>query len=212
MTIWRAACRGDLTEVERLVGHERGLLEATDHNGRTPLILAAYKSHVEVVRWLLDRGVGMNHRDSKGGTALWYASREGHTRVVRLLVERGADPTIATTWGATPLIRASSEGHLEVVGLLLGHCSAKTIINRRNDNGRTALWKACQGGHGGVARALLESGADPTIATIHGNTPMAIAKHAWRPEGATAEGRRECIAALEVRPLSFSPLPQHLLC
>jgi ankyrin repeat protein len=31
-------------------------------------------------------------------------------------------------------------------------------------------------GRGGVVRALLESGADPTIADNDGTTPMAIAK------------------------------------
>jgi hypothetical protein len=89
------------------------------------------------------------------------------------------------------------------VRLLLGHrwAIAKATINQGNQAGRTALCCACYRGRGGVVRALLESGADPTIPTNNGSTPMAIAK--WDPpdddDDISAEGRRECVAELEVR-------------
>jgi ankyrin repeat protein len=126
-----------------------------------------------------------------------------------MLLDRGANPS--PSGDLTPLMTASSGGHLEVVRLLLGHTTGKTTINHRGREGKTALYLACFNGRGAVARALLESGADPTIALNNGFTPMAVAK---RDPGqyASAEGRRECVAALEVRPclllLTFS---QHLL-
>jgi hypothetical protein len=96
------------------------------------------------------------------------------------------------------------------VRVLLGHPSAKANINRRDDVGKTALWEACRMGRGGVVRALLGSGADPTIASNDGTTPLAIAKQ--DPDdvdaGISAEGRRECVAALEVGTyVLFSPPP-----
>jgi ankyrin repeat protein len=59
--------------------------------------------------------------------------------------------------------------------------------------------------------ALLASGADPTIPHNDGTTPtpMATARQQQAPlsNGVTAEGRRECVAALEVRfDLSAPPL------
>jgi hypothetical protein len=61
-----------------------------------------------------------------------------------------------------------------------------------------------------VARALLESGADPTIFD-YGDymcTPMEIARDYEPPRGVTDEGREECVAALEVRlVLLFLALP-----
>jgi hypothetical protein len=209
--IWGAAKAGDLAEVQRLVGHDPGLLDAT-HEGyyyecKTPLLLASDTGHVGVVRWLVDRGAAINEGDISGMTALWCASLHGRTPVVKVLLEGGADPSIATRWGSTPLMIASVEGRLEVVRLLLGHPSAKATIDRRDRNGRTAVWWACCMGRGGVARALLESGADPTIFDEDGTTTMAIAKQDHYHD-ATAEGRRECVAELEV---SFClPLPLSL--
>jgi hypothetical protein len=213
--IWRAAREGDRDEVERIMGQDPGLLHARDRfQDRTPLMWASQEGHVGVVRWLLDKGAAINERDKTGFTALWLACRDGRPPVVRLLLERDADPTIASNGDKTPLTAASRYDRLEVVRMLLGHASAKININHRDDGGRTALWYACHAGRGGVVRALLENGADPTIAKNDGTTPMAIARQ--DPEASCkgwAEGRRECVAALEVslRLHIFIFIPNHLL-
>jgi uncharacterized protein len=215
--IFRAARDGDLAEVERLVGHDPGLLNAKDGHSQTPLILASFRGHVGVVRWLLDNGAATDERSTTGCTALWLACHGGHLPVARLLLERGADPAIAGDGNTTPLIQASMRGHLEIVRLLLGHPSGRTTINHCNTKGETALLWACFRGHGGVARALLESGADPTTASNNGSTPVGIAKSKSDRDDISTEGRRECVVALEVRyHLLLSPyglaLAPPLLC
>jgi hypothetical protein len=211
--IWRAAQAGDLGEVERLVGQDPGLLNAKDH-GMTPLMHASGRGHVGVVQWLLDQGAAVNKRGYDGMTALLCACDGGRAAVAMLLMEKGADPTITDDHGSTPLTTASEEGSLEVVRSLLRLPSAKAAINHRDHSGETALHMASFMGHAGVVRALLESGADPTIADIKGTTPMAAAKQELRPEErdpddedddeALAERKRECVEALEVRFLSVS--------
>jgi hypothetical protein len=206
--ILEAAAGGDVGEVERLVGQDPGLLNAKDGaHGYTPLMLASAEGRVEVVRWLVDHGAAINERDNGGYTAVSLACVKGQSLVVRLLVERGADTTIASQrHGWTALMIASIRGHLEVVRWLLGYPSARATMNHRDEVGRTALWLACRYGRGGVVGALLESGADPTVATNNGTTPMAGAKdEGYYPEGVTAEHRRECVAALEVRLLPLHP-------
>jgi ankyrin repeat protein len=213
-TIWFAAKLDNLAEVERHVDEEPGLLDAQDDEERTPLIYAAQEGHVGVALWLVEKGAAIDVQDYEGSTALWWACHNGNISLVRLLMRRGADPTIANSAGWTPLIAACAWGQPEITRLLLGHPSVKASINRRNDDGQTALWMACKRGRVAKVRALLENGADLTVADREGITPMAIAKRdlTWeeQEDGATAEGRRECVAALKVRSRFLLFIPQHL--
>jgi ankyrin repeat protein len=164
--IWEAAKAGDMGVVERLVGEDPGLLNArTTDFGMTPLMWASAEGHVGVARWLVDKWSAINGRSTKSCTALWYACARGHAPVVRLLLAKGADPTIALQVAVTPLMTASAANHLAVVRLLLADPRVKRVVNRRSIYGETALWRACKYGHVGVARALLESGADARIRT-----------------------------------------------
>jgi uncharacterized protein len=194
---------GNLAEVQRLVGQDPGLVNAKDQQARTPLILASRAGHAGVVRWLLDQGAAVNEwTHDHRVTALWLACYEGRLPVVTLLLQMGADPTIADHRGMSPLMIASAQGHLKVVRVLLSHPTAKASITLRDDHGKTALWWSCCCGRGGVARALLERGADPTIANNDGTTPMAVAMEGPPHHRISAEGQRACVAALQV---SFLP-------
>jgi ankyrin repeat protein len=189
-----------------LVGQDPGLLEARDFDDKTPLMLACITGQMEMTRLLLDKGAALDERDEDGNAAL---ARELAWPCLRgeLLMERGADPTFADTEGYTPLQLASNKGHLPVVRLLLNLPSGKATINHRNGHGATALSTACFRGHGGWARALLESGADPTIADEGGATPRAKTQQDPPPFWISAEGRRECVVALEVRSCLARSLP-----
>jgi uncharacterized protein len=211
--IWEAADDGDLDEVEWLLGQEPGLLDRLGRHLRgTPLMRACDGGHVEVARFLLDKGAAINAQDKFGRSALLMAVRASRgLPVVKLLVERGADLTTSSNVGYTPLVTAL--GRIEIVRFLLALPSVKATIDHRTYRGRTALWKACNGGRVGVVRTLLQSGADPRIADDEGITPMAIAKSQQSLYGPRAiyipaKGRLECVAALKVSlrlPSSIAP-------
>jgi hypothetical protein len=133
------------------------------------------------------------------GVLLLKSRTEACIAIVRLLLERGADPTLTPDSGLTPLIKASSRGQLEVVRLLLDHPSGEAMINKA-DRHRLTLWWACRNGRVGVVRPLLEGGADPTIIpnTKNGKSAIAIAREEPESDYINAEGRRECVAELEV--------------
>jgi ankyrin repeat protein len=188
--IWGAAEAGDLAEVQRLVGEDPGLLNAKGPYGSTPLMWASGRGRIEVVRWLLDQGAAF-------GTAIYCATWERRPAVVRLLLDRGADPTIATSCGEIPLIRASILGDETTVRCLLDHSSAAASINHRSRDGATALWWACTMGGVGVVRALLEHGADHTIANETDRAPISMAMQ---------HNNHACVEALKVR-CSSRPLP-----
>jgi uncharacterized protein len=124
MDIWEAARRGALSEVVALVEANPRRLNAVAAFGldrRTPVILAAGGGHYEVVRWLLEKGANVNHRDKNGWTALFLASLIGYIPLVMLLLERGADRTLSLFQiYMSPLMAASYHGHLEVVRICDG--------------------------------------------------------------------------------------------
>jgi len=56
----------------------------------TPLMLAAGKGHVEVVRTLLTHNVSVNDFNANGDTALHFACKNQHKEIIRLLLAAGA--------------------------------------------------------------------------------------------------------------------------
>jgi ankyrin repeat protein len=206
---WGAAAAGDRDEVERMLGEDPGLLDRGGgaHGDETPLMFACERGREEVARLLIDKGADVNVQNNEGSSVLWYACLQDIPAVVKLLVERGADPMIASNGGWTPLLAASHRGYLEVVRLLLAHPSGKATVNHSNEHGQTALQVACYRGHWEFVRALLEAGADPTIADCRGITPMDMAKQEAPPVlYVSAEGRLKCVAELEVSAVVFSAL------
>lgn len=48
-------------------------------------------------------------------------------------------------------------------------------MNKKNDNGSTALMKAAQNGHLNTLKILLQANADPTVANKDGQTAFKLA-------------------------------------
>jgi ankyrin repeat protein len=72
----------------------------------TPLHMAARRGNKDVAEALLDRGAGMEMRDSLGDTPLRRAVNCNKTEVAALLVARGADMHSKGSKGLTPMLAA----------------------------------------------------------------------------------------------------------
>lgn len=72
--------------------------------------------------------------------------------------------------GDTILHFAASAGFEEVVKLWSGRMP--TSVNATGADSETPLLIACRSGHGSIVRLLLEMGADPTIPSSNGDTPL----------------------------------------
>ena len=93
--------RGTVNDLNLSRGRRANLLEGEssdvdvnkgDYDQRTALHLAASEGHLDVVRFLLQRGAKVNAQDRWGGRPLDDALQKGHERVVAALKERGATP------------------------------------------------------------------------------------------------------------------------
>ncbi len=72
-------------------------VNATDDQGRTPLVLAAERGHADICRILLEAGADPYLRDGDGNDALAVAVRHGRTEVEAVLRLQEPPPPIETT-------------------------------------------------------------------------------------------------------------------
>lgn len=103
-----ASCRAGQSEsILAILDRHPGLLEQTTPQGWTPLILAVYGQHSDVVGALLARGANPNATGLKGTTVLMYAKtalmgqRAPDLSLLDLLIANGADASRCDCYGKT---------------------------------------------------------------------------------------------------------------
>ncbi len=89
-------------------------MNSRDKEDRTPLHVASQNGHLDVIRWLLDRGADVNALEVNGKTPLSLALDEGKIEASRLLLERGADANLRDTWYCSPCTRHCGPGILRL--------------------------------------------------------------------------------------------------
>src|SRR5574343_437266 len=104
-------------------------------NGESAIALAAWRGHLEAVKWLLERGARIN-ATARQWSALHYAVFAGHTAVADYLIEQGADINARSTNGSSVLMMAVYEGHQDIARKLIEKGAERTA---KNDWGDGAL-------------------------------------------------------------------------
>ena len=141
---------------------------ARDEFGRTPLHIAVQEdADAETMRDLVESGGDINTQDEEGMTPLHDAVRHSENlAIVKLLLDAGANVDAANERGQRPLHRAATHGDPEIAGLLL---ERGANVNALDETGDTPLSEALESRQIflkdglGVAKLLLEHGADPDV-------------------------------------------------
>lgn len=168
-----AAKAGDDDRVRTLV--EQGAdVNQPNNNGGTAIMYAALSGETETVSLLLGYDARVDAVAGNGWTALMIAAVKGHVEVARLLLDHGANPNVPDVYSWTPLMRAVYEQRTEMVRLLVEN--RQTDVNRRGENGVTALHLAVAKDDPEAARLLLGHGADPAVTDDLGRSPVDFAR------------------------------------
>lgn len=116
-TLFEHARNGDLGFFET-ASLSKEELNQQNHKGYSPLMLAAYNGHTDLVKYLLSAGADPNSSDLTGNTVLMGASFKGELEIVRLLVTHGADIHALNPNAQSALHFAQMFGRTDVVKFL----------------------------------------------------------------------------------------------
>lgn len=171
------------------------------------------------VRTLIEAGADVNQTSEFGWTPLLTATQNRYYEIGMYLLDQGADPNISNSGGWSPLYIATDnrniEGgdyptrkpdlpHIDFISRLLDEgadpnlrmassTETRTIFTHQwlYEEGATPFLRAAQSGDLELLQLLLAHGADPSIPTDNGVTPLMVASGIAWVEGVTFEWSRE---------------------
>jgi ankyrin repeat protein len=142
-------------------------VNAANHRGTTPLMVAANSGHLAAIELLLRCGADPQRRDNEGCTALHHAAAGGKLAVFDRLVAAGCDPA-ALASGSSTFEYACRSGNAELVNVLLDR--GAEIDRRVGDQRITPLMLVSGIGHRHIVELLRARGADESLRDADGRT------------------------------------------
>lgn len=124
---------GTLDAAEALLAWPKTNVEWRSPKDESPLMMAAFKGHTDMVLKLIARDA---HVNKPGWAPLHYAATAGHVKIIRILLEEHAYINAESPNKTTPLMMAAKYGTPEAVKLLLEEGADPTM---RNELGMTAI-------------------------------------------------------------------------
>lgn len=174
--MWQAAMNGNLPLLQGLVALGLDVNESMDrddpadpnpfYQAEGPILQAAGHGHLEMVRWLLERGARINYEvhGRRRCLPLVDAAIHGHLQVVKLLVEHGADIHHMFN-GYNPITWAEDNGQCHVRDYLrsLGARTLRETTPPDYPAAHDRFLQTMTHRHGRPGRWRLTIAGDPTV-------------------------------------------------
>jgi len=134
---------------------DKDVLQRFYFTGMNCLHYACKGGHVDIVAYLLEKGLDVNLQSEEKKSPIIYASQSGSIKVVKKLLEYG--PKIKYKNRVfNPLVSASAEGHLDIVKFFVEQGVSVDVFT---SDGMTPLKAAIEKGRMSVVHYLLNHGA-----------------------------------------------------
>ena len=147
-------------------------VDSRNATGRTPLMRAALKGNVEVVKNVIKRGADPSLMDNRGWNTLHFAAQGGDTDILSLIHTHLPNIESKTGEGYTPLMVAAFTGKLHAVKWFLEKGATVTCENKRKWN---TLHLAAQGGDTDIISLIHTHLPNIDSKTGEGITPLMLA-------------------------------------
>lgn len=140
--------------------------------GDYPLIYAASKNDIYLLRTLISEKVDINQQDENGDTALMVASYWGRLSIAKALIDGKAKLNITNKKGDSALKNAAYNKHYNIAEALI---KAKANLNVKIDNENILLYlskNAYNYDYSGSIRNMITEGIDVNAKDENGNTAL----------------------------------------
>lgn len=190
------------TEIVRQLINQGMDINAVDPDGYSALHRAASKGQNDIIKKILSSGAKVNIKNRLGETPLYLAAQAGHVKTLKLLVNAGADTSLLTQNKKSALLAAITGQHKSSALLLskgklnklslhqallqsilsnmqsvsLALIKKDKLLNKRDENRRSALWHSASLGQLEVVKAILKRyRQDLNERDVNGYSPLARA-------------------------------------
>ncbi|KAM0514887.1 hypothetical protein ACHAPE_006563, partial [Trichoderma viride] len=170
--------------------------DSSEDDTSSPLYLASFHGHVDVVDLLIQRGSSAVNKPAEKNWTPLHAAYD-NPRIVKILLSHGANIDAVSESG-TIVHLAAKYKKTEILSMILQHRprpDLETLTSYEAHEDVTALCIACILGHADIIRLLLQNGSNINHKTLDGAFPLMLSI-----ESATEDNISAMHTLLEFRP------------
>jgi uncharacterized protein len=153
LDIYDACALGKLEGVGSILAQNPSIIDENCDSGFTPLGLACYFAHENIVKFLVEKGADVNIQSKNGYNIfpIHSAALANNLNIVQILLSAGAYPNVCQKTGLTALHTAAQLGNIELIISLLEQGADITL---KTDEGKIPADLAAEKGFHEIADIL----------------------------------------------------------